>query len=188
MIIDCRTRANIQVRGVATTSKDRRGRRNVPSGLCLVETPTRGKAFEEGMASLPVAHQPRRIRTAVRALDVSNAAFGNTVADRCLKSGTRASVGCAAGERGNQVYLVGITENLLRVRLTPVDHEEDGVVAAGQREAVEQVCQRASGWKPDVEPAQPAVRRAPLQCRVQMNPDGDVYQLKMLSRSASAAS
>jgi len=86
------------------------------------------------------------------------------------------------------VHFVGIAENLPRVRLTPIDHEENRVVAARQRQAVEQVGQCASGRKRDVETAQRAFRRASLQRRVQMNADGDVYQLKMLSRSDSAAS
>lgn len=98
------------------------------------------------------------------------------------------SDGCAPRERGNQVDFIGIAEDLIGVRLTPIDHEKNSVVAARQRKAVEQVGQRASGRKRDVETAQRAFRRASLQRRVQMNADGDVYQLKMLSRSASAAS
>ena len=121
-------------------------------------------------------------------MDVRIAAFGNTVPIRCLKTGARTSIGCTPRERGNQVHLVGIAENLFRVRLTSIDHQENGVVAARQRKTVEQIGQRASGRKRDVEAAQPALRRAPLQRRVQMNTDRDVYQLKMLSRSASAAS
>ena len=139
-------------------------------------------------APLPVALQSRRNRTEVPAMDVSIAAIGNTVPVRCLKTGARTSIGCAPRECGNQVHLVGIAENLLRVCLTPVDHQENGVVAARKRKAVEQIGQRASGRKRDVEATQPALRRALLQRRVQMNVDRDVYQLKMLSRSTSAAS
>lgn len=105
-----------------------------------------------------------------------------------MPQNARALVGCASGERGNQVDFVGIAENLLRVRLTPVDHEENRVVATRKRKAVEQVGQCASGRKRDVETAQRAFRRASLERRVQMNADRDVYQLKMLSRSDSAAS
>lgn len=61
---------------------------------------------------------------------------------------------------------VGIAENLLRVRLTPVDHEENGVVAPRKRKVVEQVGQSASGRKRDVETAQRAFRCASLQRRV----------------------
>ena len=86
------------------------------------------------------------------------------------------------------MHFIGIVEDLIYDRLTPVDHEENRVVAARQRQAVEQVGQCASGRKRDVETAQRSFRRASLQRRVQMNADGDVYQLKMLSRSDSAAS
>ena len=83
---------------------------------------------------------------------------------------------------------VAITEDLPRVGLTPVDHKENGIVAMRQPEAVEQVGQGASGRERHVKTAQRARRRASLQRRVQMNTDGDFYQLKMLSRSDSAAS
>ena len=86
------------------------------------------------------------------------------------------------------MHLVGIVENLLRVGLTPVDYEENGIVATREHEAVEQVGQRASGRERHVKTAQRALRRASLQRRVQMNSDGDIYQLKILSRSDSDAS
>ena len=104
------------------------------------------------------------------------------------RAGFCASGWSAPGKRGNQVYLVAIAEDLLRVGLTPVDHKENGIVAMRQHEAVEHVGQGASGRKRHVKPAQGARRRASLQRRVQMNTDGDFYQLKILSRSDSAAS
>lgn len=121
-------------------------------------------------------------------MDVGDAAFGTAARVRCTKAAAHASIGCAPRERGYQVHLVGIAEDLLGVGLTSVDHQEDGVVAAWQGKVVEQVGQSASRRQRDVEAAQPALRRAPLQCGVEMNTDRDVYQLKMLSRSASAAS
>ncbi len=84
--------------------------------------------------------------------------------------------------------LVGIPQNLPRLGLAPVDYEQNGIVVTREREAVEQIGQRASGRQRHVKTAQRALRRTPLQRRVQMNTDGDIYQLKILSRSDSAAS
>ncbi len=86
------------------------------------------------------------------------------------------------------MHLVGIVEDLFRVSLPSVDYQEDGLVSAGQREAVQQVGQRASGRQRHVETPQRARRRPSLQRRVQMNTDSEVYQLNMLSKSASEAS
>lgn len=86
------------------------------------------------------------------------------------------------------MHLVGILEDVPRVCLTTVDHEQDGIVAPRQREAVEEVGQGASRRQRDIEAAQWALRRASLQRRVQMNTYGDIYQLKRLSRSDSDAS
>ena len=96
--------------------------------------------------------------------------------------------GGAARERGNQMYLVGIVQNLPRVRLTPVDHEQNGIVKTGEREAADQVGQRAPKRKRHVKTPQRPRRRGPLQRRVQMDGDGDIYQLNILSRSDSDAS
>lgn len=84
--------------------------------------------------------------------------------------------------------LVGIVQNLLRIGLTPVDHEQNRIVATRERKAVEQVGQRASGWQCHIKTAEGARRRASLQRRVQMDTDSDIYQLKILSRSDSDAS
>ena len=94
----------------------------------------------------------------------------------------------AAGEGGNYVDVVCIAQALSRVRLTPVDNEEDGILEKGDRKSLEQVRQRASGWKRHFETPQRPGRRGPLQRRVEMNGDPDFYQLKTLSRSASEAS
>lgn len=51
------------------------------------------------------------------------------------------------------MYLVGIVEDLLRVGLPSVDHQENGLVSTGQRETVEEVGQRASGRQRHVETA-----------------------------------
>ncbi len=102
---------------------------------------------------------------------------------RCPASGSR-----TAGERGNQVHLVSIVQTLPRVRLTPVDHKEYGVLGKGEGKSPEQVRERASGWKRHVKTPQRPGRRGPLQRRVEMHGDRDFYQLKTLSRSASEAS
>ena len=104
------------------------------------------------------------------------------------QEGCPASVWRTAGERGNQVHLVGIVQALSRVRLTPVDHKEDGILEQGETKQLEQIRERASGWKPRVKTAQRPGRRGPLQRRVEMHGDRDFYQLKTLSRSTSEAS
>lgn len=86
------------------------------------------------------------------------------------------------------MYLVGIPQHLPRLGLAPVDHEQNGIVVTREREPFEQVGQRASGWERHVHTAQRALRRTPLQRRMQMNADGDIYQLKIVSRSDSDAS
>ena len=86
------------------------------------------------------------------------------------------------------MHLVGIPQQLACVRLTAVDHEQDRVVVARKRQLVEQVGQRASGRKCDVKAPQRPCWRGPLQRRVQVDGDGESYQLKILSRSASAVS
>ena len=70
------------------------------------------------------------------------------------QAGSYSSGWRAAGKRGNQVHLVGIVENLLRVGLTPVDHEENGIVATREGKAVEQFGQCASGRERHVKTAQ----------------------------------
>jgi hypothetical protein len=68
---------------------------------------------------------PRRNRTQSKALVGSLAAFGKPAASGRSKAGLCASGWRAPGQRGNQVHLVGIVQNLLRVRLTAVDDEQD---------------------------------------------------------------
>lgn len=86
------------------------------------------------------------------------------------------------------MHLVSLAKRIFPVGLTTVDHEQNGVVEARKGEVIEQIAQHASGWKRDVEAPQRPRRRGPLQRRVEMNGDGDLYQLKILSRSASDAS
>ena len=83
---------------------------------------------------------------------------------------------------------VAIAQHALRVCLASVDHEQDRIVQMRKRQTVEQVAQCTPDGKHEVETAQRPTRRGSLQGGVQMDGDREVYQLNMLSRSASDAS
>ena len=116
------------------------------------------------------------------------APFGDGYTDGARTGRSRVSGWCAPGQRGDQVDLVPVPQHAVRIRLSSVDDEQYRVVKMLKGQPVEEVPQRASGRKREVCPPQRPIWSGPLQGGVQMDDDGDVYQLNMLSRSASDAS